>query len=183
MLPVWKSACDSGLPGIPRDELLAYMEGAARGIDYLNQPIHDLGKGLVRIIHGDIKPHNILIVGDAVQVCDFGLARAIESLRKTSTGMGTFAYAAPELLDGKAVVGSDQYCLAVTYVELCTGDLPFSETNPLKVVELHRRGGLDLSAPAGQRARGHSEGRGGGPCRSMADLLRDGSGTAPRLQS
>jgi serine/threonine protein kinase len=134
-----------GKQGIPREELLDAMEGAARGIDYLNQPIHDLGQGPVPIIHGDIKPHNILLVGDGVQVCDFGLARAVESLRKTSTGMGTFAYAAPELLDGKACRSSDQYCLAVTYFELCSGDLPFSETNPLKVVELHRRGDLDLS--------------------------------------
>ena len=134
-----------GKPGIPREELLDAMEGAARGIDYLNQPIHDLGEGPVPIIHGDIKPQNILMVGDGVQVCDFGLARAVESLRKTSTGMGTFAYAAPELLDGKACRSSDQYCLAVTYFELCTGELPFSETNPLRVVELHRRGELDLS--------------------------------------
>ena len=136
---------NEGKAGIPRDELLDYMEGAARGIDYLNQSIHDLGEGPVPIIHGDIKPHNILIVGNAVQVCDFGLARAIEKLRKTSTGMGTFAYAAPELLDGKASRASDQYCLAMTYIELCTGNLPFSETNPLKVVELHRQGKLDLS--------------------------------------
>ena len=134
-----------GKQGIPREELLDAMEGAARGIDYLNQPIHDLGEGPVPIIHGDIKPQNILMVGDGVQVCDFGLARAVESLRKTSTGMGTFAYAAPELLDGKACRSSDQYCLAVTYFELCTGELPFSETNPLRVVELHRRGELDLS--------------------------------------
>ncbi len=113
------------------------------------------------IIHGDIKPHNILIVGNAVQVADFGLVRAIETLRKTSTGMGTFAYAAPELLEGKASRMSDQYCLAVTYVELCTGELPFSETNPLKVVELHRRGDLESFRHASPRAGGHSAGHGG----------------------
>ncbi len=36
---------NEGLSGIPHEELLEYMEGAARGIDYLNQPIHDLGEG------------------------------------------------------------------------------------------------------------------------------------------
>ncbi len=136
---------NDGKSGIPREELLDYMEGAAKGIDYLNQPIHDLGEGPDSIIHGDIKPHNILIVGNAVQVCDFGLARAVESLRRTSTGTGTFAYAAPELLEGMPNRASDQYCLAVSYVELCTGDLPFDETNPLKVVERHRNGDLDFS--------------------------------------
>lgn len=139
-------------PGIPLDELLKYMEEAAQGIDYLNKPIHDLGWGPRPIIHCDIKPHNLLIVGDAVQVGDFGLARAIENLRRTATVMATFAYAAPELLDGKRHVRSDQYCLAVTYTELRTGELPFSETNPLKVAELHRRGKLDLSRlPRGEQ--------------------------------
>jgi serine/threonine protein kinase len=136
---------DEGQESIPRDELIGFMEGAAKGIDYLNRPIHDLGEGPVPIIHGDIKPQNILIVGDGVWVCDFGLARALQTLRKTSTGMGTFAYAAPELLGGKPARTSDQYCLAISYVELSSGDLPFSETNPLKVIEIHQRGELDLS--------------------------------------
>ena len=69
----------------------------------------------------------------------------MQTLRKTSTGMGTFAYAAPELLEGKPDRTSDQYCLAISYIELCSGELPFEETNPLKVVDLHRRGELDLS--------------------------------------
>jgi serine/threonine protein kinase len=134
-------------PGIPRDELLNYMEDAAKGIDFLNKPSHDLGHGPVPIIHGDVKPHNLLIVGGGVQVCDFGLARAVETLRKTTTGMGTCAYAAPELLKGEPHRTSDQYCLAISYVELCTGKLPFSETNdPYQVAQWHREGNLDLSS-------------------------------------
>jgi serine/threonine protein kinase len=135
-----------GCQGIPPQELLSYMEDAARGIDYLNAPIHESGSGPNSIIHGDIKPQNMLLVGGAVQICDFGLARAVESLRKTATAMGTYAYAAPELLMGKAHSKSDQYCLAITYVELRTGDLPlFGETNLLAVAELHRQGKLDFS--------------------------------------
>ena len=34
-----------------------------------------LGTGLAAIQHCDIKPHNLMIVGGSVQVCDFGLAR------------------------------------------------------------------------------------------------------------
>jgi len=120
--------------GMPEDELLDYMEQAARGIDYLNQ------RG---IIHGDIKPQNLLIVGDSVKVCDFGLARAVTNLRMTQSGMGTVAYAAPELFEGKPHIQSDQYCLAVSYIELRTGSLPFEEPNPYKVIELHRNGRLD----------------------------------------
>lgn len=121
--------------GMPEDELLDYMEQAARGIDYLNQ------RG---IIHGDIKPQNLLIVGDSVKVCDFGLARAVTNLRMTQSGMGTVAYAAPELFEGKPHIQSDQYCLAVSFIELRTGSLPFEEPNPYKVIELHRNGRLDF---------------------------------------
>jgi serine/threonine protein kinase len=132
--------------GIPTDVLLDHMEDAAKGIDYLNLPIHDLGKGPLSIIHGDIKPQNLLIVGNSVQICDFGLARSIDELRKTATAMGSYAYAAPELLTGHPHVRSDQYCLAVSYIELRTGDLPLGgETNILKIAEMHRDGNLNMS--------------------------------------
>lgn len=135
-----------GLPGIDIDELMGYMEGSAQGIDYLNQPVHDLGEGPKSIIHGDIKPQNLLIVGNAVQICDFGLVRAVEALRRTATAMGTYAYAAPELLEGRPHVRSDQYCLAVSYIELRTGELPLGgETSLLMVAQMHREGKLDLS--------------------------------------
>jgi len=131
---------------IPVDALLDFMEEAAKGLDYLNAPVHDLGKGPLSIIHGDIKPQNLLIVGNSLQICDFGLARGIDEIRKTCTAMGSIAYAAPELLEGHPHVRSDQYCLAVSYVELRTGDLPlFGETNILRIAELHRDGKLDLS--------------------------------------
>src|SRR5262249_19039084 len=113
-----------GEPGIPPAELLTYMEDAARALDYLNQPTHDLGRGPVAIQHCDIKPQNILIVGGAAQVCDFGLARVLQDVR-VSTAVGSAAYMAPEVLrDGKPSPTTDQYSLAVSYVELRTGSLP-----------------------------------------------------------
>jgi serine/threonine protein kinase len=137
---------DEGLAGIPADELLEYMEDAARGIDYLNRPIHDMGHGPVPIVHSDVKPHNILIVGDGAQVCDFGLAHAVEALRKTCAAPLTLAYAAPESFRGKPSDKSDQYSLAITYVELRTGALPFDETlTGYEVMTAHVQGQLDFS--------------------------------------
>jgi serine/threonine protein kinase len=117
----------SELAGIPIEELLEYMSGAARAIDYLNQPTHTLVSGPPSAIqHCDIKPGNLLIVSGDVQVCDYGLARVTDDARKTQAA-GTPAYMAPELFANKPAHGTDQYSLAITYYELRTGKLPFEE--------------------------------------------------------
>ncbi len=136
-----------GMKGIPCNELLGYMRDAARGIDYLNEAIHDLGKGPVSIVHGDIKPQNLLLVGGGVQVCDYSLVRAVEDVQKTAMGGNcTPAYAAPELHVNKPCKTSDQYCLAMSYVELRKGNLPFppdTKLTDLFYVKYERR--LDFS--------------------------------------
>jgi serine/threonine protein kinase/cytochrome c-type biogenesis protein CcmH/NrfG len=135
-----------GLSGIPVEELLGYMEDAAEAIDYLNQPVHDQGAGPIAVQHCDIKPHNLMIVGGAVQVCDFGLARMMGSNRAT-TGAASLAYAAPELLENNKVSPStDQYSLAVTYYELRAGKLPYAEGGVVQVLEAKYQNRLDCSA-------------------------------------
>lgn len=135
-----------GRPGIPEEELLDYMEGCARAIDFLNSPRHELGSGPVAIQHCDIKPQNIMIVGDAVQLCDFGLARSLTDVRSTSVA-GSIAYGAPELFwENKPSEATDQYSLAISYYELRTGQLPFGpEMAHLEVMQAHRDGNLDFS--------------------------------------
>jgi serine/threonine protein kinase len=141
-----------GLPGIPPEELLDYMEAAARGIDHLNSPKHPGESGLVAIQHCDIKPQNIMIVSGVAQVCDFGLARVLGEA--PTLAAATYAYGAPEFLkDQRPSNGTDQYSLAITYIELRTGHLPFTEDdlNPLGIYNAHLEGRLDLSkVPAGE---------------------------------
>ena len=144
---------NEGLPGIPDDELLGYLEDSAAAIDFLNSPVHDLGSGPAGIQHCDIKPHNLVLVGGSVQVCDFGLARMMGADRAT-TAAASIAYAAPEcLVQGKPSDSTDQYCLAVSFVELKTGQLPYSDTTIAAVMEAKRKDQLDLSMlPAAARA-------------------------------
>src|SRR5262249_4460237 len=134
-----------GEQGIPPVELLNYMEDSAKAIDYLNQPTHDLGSGPVAIQHCDIKPQNILLVGGAVQVCDFGLARVLQDVR-VSSAVGSAAYMAPEVLrDGAPSSTTDQYSLAISYIELRTGSLPFDSHGPASIIQAHLMGQLNLS--------------------------------------
>ncbi|WP_345414289.1 serine/threonine-protein kinase [Actinomycetospora chlora] len=93
------------------------------------------------IVHRDVKPGNVLL-GDAGvdKVTDFGIARAVDDVTITSTGMmaGTPAYLAPEVARGEAAdFRSDVYSLGSTLYAALEGRPPFGTgENPLAV--LHR---------------------------------------------
>jgi WD40 repeat protein/serine/threonine protein kinase len=141
----YEEAIAEGLPGIRREELLEYFQEAAKGIDFLNEP-HRLADGKQRsgIQHRDIKPQNILLVGNGIKVADFGLARLLEHAVTGHTGSMTPAFAAPEFVKGQTSNRSDQYSLAVTYCQLRSGRVPF-EGNLERVLLGHLAEAPDLS--------------------------------------
>ena len=114
---------EAGRPGIPRPEALAYMFEVAEVLDFLNQE-HGLQ-------HLDIKPRNLFLVGRHIKVADFGLVASLSEVGTPNnplTGI-TPLYAAPEIFDGKPTLFSDQYSLAVSYVEILTGETPYKARN------------------------------------------------------
>ena len=80
-------------------------------------------------------------------VCDFGLARVMGAgTRTTSMPAMTIAYASPEtLLNNQPSQTSDLYSLAITYVDLRTGALPFGSQTLPGVTRAIAKGNLDLS--------------------------------------
>ncbi|MDB5308063.1 MAG: hypothetical protein JWO38_2265 [Gemmataceae bacterium] len=133
-----------GLPGIPRDELLRYMEEAAEALDLMNN--------YYQIQHLDIKPQNLFVVFNHVKVGDFGLAKLLEGVRATVTGGVTPVYAAPETFEGYISRFSDQYSLAIVFQELLTGSRPFNGTNTRQLLMQHIGGAPDLqSLPAADK--------------------------------
>ncbi len=117
----------AGLAGLPRSELLAILGDVAQVVDFLNEPRHELeGRAGVAIHHRDIKPQNIMLIGQGVKVADFGLSCLDEPLGPGRSQCGlTFAYAAPETFRGRVSPAADQYSLAITYAQLRAGRLPF----------------------------------------------------------
>ena len=133
----------TGLPGIPREELLAYLRDAAEALDWMNGPPFDLQ-------HLDIKPRNLFVIGKRVKVADFGLVKALESRtasRPANRLMGgvTPLYAAPETFRGIISRRSDQYSLAIVYMELLTGQRPFDGKTPRQLALQHNETEPDLS--------------------------------------
>lgn len=123
---------EQGQVGIPRDELLRYLGEAAEAIDFLHGQ---------QVLHRDIKPANILLVQGHVKVADFGLATAGvlggDQLTTTSATLGTPLYMAPELWQRRAGPRSDQYSLALTYLELRQGYEPrFDERKQIDLASL-----------------------------------------------
>ncbi len=108
----------------PLEQVIRILGPVADALDYAH--VH-------KVIHRDIKPQNILVVGDAddVQIVDFGLAAQIHtSLSRVSQARmetsGTRPYMAPEQWKaGFQDARTDQYALGVVAYELLSGCLPF----------------------------------------------------------
>src|SRR5438034_3550651 len=79
------------------------------------------------VIHGDVKPANMLITDDGrLKLMDFGMARLASRDSKATPLVGTPAYWCPEQIMGKPQdARSDLFSLGVVLYEMVTGKRPF----------------------------------------------------------
>lgn len=115
---------------------IAAVSDIARALDHA----HGLG-----IVHGDVKPENILFRDPATAVLiDFGLARLVSrtaSQQRPDGGpavntplFGSAPYMSPELLAGQVVDGrTDLYSLGVVLYQVLTGDVPYRGDDPAEI--------------------------------------------------
>jgi len=104
----------------PRDTARLGVQVAA-GLQYAHEQ---------RVVHRDIKTANLYFTKDrTVKIMDFGLAKMIEEVRRSTTVVGgTPYYMAPEQSAGESVDHrADIYAFGVTLFELLTGRVPFGK--------------------------------------------------------
>lgn len=85
------------------------------------------------VLHGDIKPGNVMLSEEGVRLFDFGLGQAdkgvlpgLAHLSRDRFNAWTPGYAAPELLEGQPLSASaDVYGVACVLYELASGKHPF----------------------------------------------------------
>jgi hypothetical protein len=115
-------------------QALKIVRDVALGLDYAWQH---------RIIHRDVKPHNIMMGRDnSVKLCDLGLSKELDrdlSLSSTGSIACSPAYASPEQLQGlkDCDCRTDTYSLGVTLYQMATGDLPFKGKNAATFLVKH----------------------------------------------
>jgi len=103
---------------LPLPRACAWIAHAAEALDIA----HKRG-----VIHGDVKPANILITNDGkVKLTDFGMARVARREARDSALLGTPAYWCPEQIMGRPQdARSDIFSLGVVLYEMITGTRPF----------------------------------------------------------
>jgi serine/threonine protein kinase len=148
MLDLYQAEYNTALPPALAT---GYLKQAALALDFLNARRHTFDGRTVGFMHCDVKPSNLLLVGEIVKLADFGLCTPTVTLQTSYGKAGTLDFAAPEVHRGSLSETSDQYSLAVTYYHLRTGTFPFppppakfdrtySYTRPAPDLSLVRRG-------------------------------------------
>jgi hypothetical protein len=123
--------------------LLALATGLAKSLT----AIHAAG-----VVHGDLKPSNVLLAPDGPRVIDFGISQAAEAAPLARAGLvvGTPSFMAPEQAAGEEVgPRSDVFSLGAVLAFAATGRKPFGAGPPAAVLDRVVRAAADLEgAPA-----------------------------------
>ena len=110
--------------------------GIARGLAFLHS---------VPIVHGDVKPQNVLFDADfEAHLSEFGLDRLTiatpAEASSSSTPVGSFGYVSPEAaLTGQATKEADVYSFGIVLLEILTGRKPVMFTQDEDIVKWVKR--------------------------------------------
>ncbi|ANP48419.1 serine/threonine protein kinase [Streptomyces griseochromogenes] len=116
---------------VEKDGPLSQRELRALGLG-LTEALRDIHRA--GLVHRDLKPGNVLMTGDGPRVIDFGISRASDNQRLTTTGrmIGTPPFMSPEQLASPRDVtpASDVFSLGSLLVFAAIGTGPFDAESP-----------------------------------------------------
>ncbi|XP_008240239.1 PREDICTED: LEAF RUST 10 DISEASE-RESISTANCE LOCUS RECEPTOR-LIKE PROTEIN KINASE-like 2.1 [Prunus mume] len=118
---IYKEISLKTTPHLELEKLFEIAIGIARGLEYLHRGCN------TRILHFDIKPHNILLDDNfCPKISDFGLSKLClkESIMSMLDARGTIGYIAPEVFCrnfGGVSVKSDVYSYGMMILEVAGG--------------------------------------------------------------
>lgn len=104
---------------VPLVTIIPYVKQIADALQYA----HD-----ENLVHRDVKPENMLLGRqNEVLLSDFGIALMVQQTRERPSPItaGTIGYMAPEQIQGKPCLGSDQYSLGILVYEWLSSNRPF----------------------------------------------------------
>ncbi|GIL63496.1 hypothetical protein Vafri_17548 [Volvox africanus] len=132
---------------LARRALLRSAVEIARGLLHL----HDWG-----VVHGDVKPANVLLGsskedrrGFVAKVADFGLAHVLPSDVNSlyTDSWGSLAYMAPETFRGKVSRATDVWSFGVCLWQMLTGERPYDGYRYSELILGIKEGTLELQWP------------------------------------
>jgi serine/threonine-protein kinase len=171
IVPLLTAGESDGLPWYA----MPYLEGTtlrgrlARGSLSIAEAVgllRDVARALAHahehgVVHRDIKPDNVLLVGDTALVTDFGIAKALASgtagpqdggatLTSLGLALGTPAYMAPEqaAADPQIDHRADIYAFGCLAYEALSGAPPFGVRTPAALMAAHT---LETPEPVARR--------------------------------
>jgi serine/threonine protein kinase len=101
----------------------------------------------LKIVHRDVKPSNIFLLGDQIKMTDLGLARPVagRELSSLTSIAGTFNYMAPEQAEGcETDARTDEYAAATVFYEMLTGHTTQGTYRPPSEILPGINGALDI---------------------------------------
>jgi serine/threonine protein kinase len=134
-----------GWPGIPRQQLLAYLRPVAEGLDELFR--------LLQLQHLGLSPQVMALHHQRVQLLDFGLVALVARPARLPLVRDSGRYAAPELHANQVSSTCDQYSLALIYLELLTGIKASADAKALESLPMADRSIVARALQADPRKR------------------------------